>query len=236
MWNSRKPSAPRRVGARAALALTAAGMVGLSAAAIGTGLPGRSVHAAAAQTPAVMNLPTNVILFPAEISGAGENPSRQILEAQEIVTDAVRRQMLKQGVGLTVYSRRLPSVQRAVSEGLKAEEAVNPGDDVRKAQRLAELVGSTEFVTVSVDDYKYDPATRTATFSLSVFRNATVDGAPLGTVSEKATGNAPEDVAAPRQEGAAVARAAEVVAEQVAAALYPMPKVATPVKSRGRGR
>jgi hypothetical protein len=193
--------------------------------------PAAAPQAGRAGTMSAAAIPTNVLIFPADIAGAkldGDDPAaRAARDAQEIITDAVRSKMSRAGVGLYVYSRRLPSVQRAVSEGLKAEEAVGPGDDDQRALRLAQLVGASEFVVLSVENYKYDPATRTATFSLSGFRRSAEDGTPLGTVSESATGVAPEDVAAPRQQGSAVARAADVVADQVVTGLFPMPKVAT---------
>ena len=152
--------------------------------------------------------------------------------AQMLITDALKSHLTMAGVGAFVYSKRLPTVQRAVAESLiKAENAANPTDDERIAQRVAELMGADEYVIVDVPDYKYDSATRTATFTVSLIRKA-VDGTQLGTVAEKAIGVAPEDVAANRQEGSAVARAAETVAEQTVGALFPMPKVETKMKKK----
>jgi hypothetical protein len=233
----------RARGKGAALAMGLAALAGIGAvAAAGSPAAVRAAAAAAQSRGAaapVAAVPSNVLVFPAEVPGANatgtaanEPAARSARDVQEIVTDAVRSKMSRAGVGLFVYSRRLPSVQRAVAEGLKAEEAAGPGDDDARARRLAEIVGATEFVVLSVENYRYDPATRTATFSRSALRRSAEDGAPLGTVSESATGVSPEDIAAPRQEGAAVARAADVVAEQVVGGLFPLPKVATDPKKK----
>lgn len=226
-----QPQQKRAKRATAALALGLAALAGLGAAAPAAVRAAQSRAAAAS----VATIPTNVLIFPAEVPGANatgaaasEPAARSARDVQEIVTDAVRSKMSRAGVGLFVYSRRLPSIQRAVNEGLKAEDAAGPADDDTRARRLAEIVGASEFVVLSVENYKYDPATRTATFTLSAFRRSVEDGAPLGTVSESATGVSPEDIAPSRQEGAAVARGADVVSEQVVAALFPMPKVADP--------
>jgi hypothetical protein len=216
----------------AAAAVLALGLAGVTALGAAVAAPAAAPQAGRAGMMSAAAIPTNVLIFPADIAGAkldGDDPAaRAARDAQEIITDAVRSKMSRAGVGLYVYSRRLPSVQRAVSEAsLKADEAAGPGDDDQRALRLAQLVGASEFVVLSVENYKYDPATRTATFTLSGFRRSAEDGTPLGTVSESATGVAPEDVAAPRQQGSAVARAADVVADQVVTGLFPMPKVAT---------
>jgi hypothetical protein len=157
--------------------------------------------------------------------GAGEQ-SAAVRQVQEAVTDALRKQLSRAGVGVVVYDRRLPSIQRAVSEGgtagLRAEDAAaGPGDDPRRAQRLADIVGASEYITATIDDYRYDSATRTATFNLSVFRNTTSDAAPLGTAAAPAQGVAPADVSPSRQEGSASARAAETAAEQAVQSLFP---------------
>jgi hypothetical protein len=172
------------------------------------------------------SLPGSVLLFPAVImadNGSVAPPSSTGDEAEEIITEAVRKFLSKAGIGVVVYSKRLPSIQRAVAEAtVKAEDAANgPGDDVRKAQQFAQLLGSTEYITVSVENYKYDTASRTATFNLSVERRATSDAVTLGASAQKGTGSAPQDVAGLRQEGSAVARASEVVAEQTVTAVYP---------------
>ena len=169
-------------------------------------------------------MPQGVLLFPAVVNGATGATQK---EAQEIVTEALRKYLTQAGVGITVYSTRLPSVERAIKTdtSLKQDDAAGPGDDTRKAQRLADLVGANEYITVSVDDYKYDATSRTATFNLSVFRNATSDAAPLGTAAQGSQGVAPVDVSASRQQGSAVARAAETAAQQVTDALFPRPKV-----------
>jgi hypothetical protein len=174
----------------------------------------------------VAPLPANVLLFPAVIIGdnnavATATPTTKL--TQEIVTDAVRKYLTKGGVGVVVYSNRLPSVQRAVSEGqgIKADDAAKgPGDDTRLAQKLADVTGATEYITVTVDSYAYDTKTRRATFNLSLERKA-ADGSSISTAAEKATGDAPADVAGPRQQESAVARAAEVVAQQGVLDVYP---------------
>ncbi len=175
--------------------------------------------------------PSNLIVFPPIIEGATPDSkgvvNKSARNAQEIITDAIRLRMKMAGVGAFVYSKRLPTVQRAVNENLiKAENAANPADDERIAQRIAELIGADEYIIVDVPDYKYDETTKTATFTVSLIRK-TVDGTQLGTVAEKAVGTAPADIAPNRQEGSAVARAAETVAEQTVASIFPMPKVAT---------
>lgn len=180
--------------------------------------------------------PSNIVMFPPMLEGANPDGKGEVNKAarnaQTLITDALKNRLTMSGVGAFVYSRRLPTVQRAVAESLiKAENAANPTDDERIAQRVAELMGADEYVIVDVPDYKYDSATRTATFTVSLIRKA-VDGTQLGTVAEKAIGVAPEDVAANRQEGSAVARAAETVAEQTVNALFPMPKVETKAKKK----
>lgn len=171
-------------------------------------------------------LPNSVLLFPAVIMGEGgaaapATPAGD--NTEEIVTDAVRKYLSRAGVGVVVYNRRLPSVQRAVGEAsIKAEDAASgPGDDVQKAQQFAQLLGANEYLTATIENYKYDPQARSVTFNLSVERRAASDAVSLGASAEKATGAAPQDVAGTRQEGSAVARAAEVVAEQSVLAIYP---------------
>ncbi len=189
-------------------------------------------------TSPVTQLPSNIVMFPPMLEGANANGkatvNKSALNAQMIITDALKNRLTKAGVGAFVYSKRLPTVQRAVAENLlKAENAADPtgGDDPRVSQNVAELMGADEYVIVDVPDYKYDATTRTATFTVSLIRKS-VDGTQLGTVAEKAVGVAPEDVAANRQEGSAVARAAETVSEQTISALFPMPKVETKMKKK----
>lgn len=207
-----------------------------------------SASATAARTQAArqqLGVPTSVLLFPVVIGGpegGGANapaeggaaaaanrdepdPRNQML--QEVVIDGLRRQLTQRGIGVVVYNRRLPSVQRAVSEGLKPDEAdMGPGDDPRKAQRFADMLGATEYLMVNLEDYQYNAATRTATFNLSVMRNHVGDNAPVATAAQRGQGIAPADVAGPRQEGSAAARAAQVAAEQVVNDLFPRAPVA----------
>lgn len=173
-------------------------------------------------------LPRDVLIFPANVSsGAGDTATAPLTptqkQAQDIVTNAFREYLSRAEIGVVVYSRRLPSVQRAVAEGLKAEDAATgPGDDDRKALKFAQVVGAAEYITLDVTNYKYDAATRTASFNVNVFRNSVEDnGAPLATIAKPASGVAPADVAVPRQEGSALARAAAQVAEETFQDLYP---------------
>ena len=191
---------------------------------------------ASATTAPIAAPPSNLVMFPPMIQGATPDSkgvvNKSARKAQDIITDAIKMRLSMSGVGAFVYSRRLPTVQRAVAENLiKAEAAANPTDDDRIAQRVAELMGADEYVIVDVPDYKYDEATKTATFTVSMIRKA-VDGTQLGTVAEKAVGVAPADVAPTRQEGSAIARAAETVAEQTVSAIFPMPKVETKKKKK----
>ena len=180
--------------------------------------------------------PSNVIMFPPMLEGAMPDSKGMINKgaknAQDVITDAIKMRMKMAGVGAFIYSKRLPTVQRAVAESqIKAENAANPADDERIAQRIAELSGADEYIIVDVPDYKYDDATKTATFTVSLIRKA-IDGTQLGTVAEKAVGTAPADIAANLQEGSAVARAAETVAQQTVASIFPMPKVATKMEKK----
>jgi hypothetical protein len=175
-------------------------------------------------------LPTSVLLFPAVISaegGAVAADSPTVRQTQEIVTDAVRKYLEKGGVGVVVYSSRLPSVERAVQEGgsIKEQEAVKgPGDDPRLAQKFAEIVGAQEYIMVNIDNYAYDPKTRRATFNLSLTRSS-ADGTSLASSAEKAVGEAPATTVGNLQEGSAVARAAEFVAQKSVIAVYPQTAV-----------
>jgi len=177
-----------------------------------------------------------VVLFPPILPGTLPDSKGEIKksakEAQEIITEAIKQRMSSAGVSAYIYSRRMPSVLRAVAENqIKPEGAANPTDDERIAMRVAELVGADEYVIIDVSDYAYDAKTRTATFSLSLIRKS-VDGTQLGTVAEKAIGNAPDGVAPRLQEGSAVAHASDVIAQQTVDSLYPMPKVETKMKKK----
>jgi hypothetical protein len=200
-------------------------------------------------------LPSSVLLFPAVIPGdegaaapaaagaaqsAGPTANTARPVAEGIITDAVRRFLNRGGVGVVVYNRRLAAMERAVAEGLRPEEALRgPGDDPRKARQFAEILGANEYLTVLIDDYKYDPASRTATFNLSVARNA-ADGTSLGATAQKAVGTAPADIPASRREAYAVSSAADVVAQQTVESIYPGAAIRInppkqPEKKRRRG-
>src|SRR4051812_9806498 len=77
--------------------------------------------AKAAPPPGMVEIPRDVLIFPANIStGSGDTtPAAQQTnaqkQAQEIVTNAFREHLSRADIGVLVYSRRLPSVQRAVS-------------------------------------------------------------------------------------------------------------------------
>jgi hypothetical protein len=203
----------------------------------------RMVTAPLSQQP----LPTSVLLFPAVVTaegGAVAPNSPGVKQTQEIVTEALRKSLEKGGVGVVMYTNQLPSIQRAVQEGgtLKPEDAAKgPGDDPRLAQKFAEIVGAQEYITVSVDNYQWDPKTRRATFNLSLSRVG-ADGASLASAAEKAVGDAPADVPGSRQEGSAVARASEFVAQKSVIAVYPQsavifnPPPAAEAKKKKRSR
>ncbi|GAB4461705.1 MAG: hypothetical protein OHK0029_27430 [Armatimonadaceae bacterium] len=206
---------------------------------------GVALAAVAAPTPAVYaqtmsektttlgpqaKLPNNVLLFPAVITGEGGavvEMTPQTQQLQEIVTEAVRNNLARGGVRAVVYSNRLPSIQRAVAEGqgLKPEDAARgPMDDARLASRFAEIVGASEYVVVSVDNYSFDPQSRRATFNLTLIRSET-SGASLATSAEKAVGEAPADVPNSLREGSAAARASELAAEKSVINIYPQSAV-----------
>jgi hypothetical protein len=179
----------------------------------------------------------SVVLFPAVVSSDGSSAKL----AREIVTDAVKRFLTKSGAGVTVYNKRMPSIVRALNENEKMftekDIEAGPGDDNRKSQRYAEVIGANEYVTVFVDDYKFDAATRVAKFNLSVSRYNTATGSALGTYAKMQQGLAPADVAKPNQEGSAAARGAEVGSEEAIRALFPQPAAAmsAPMKKKKAG-
>jgi hypothetical protein len=166
--------------------------------------------------------PSNVLLFPAVVDGDRTSGTKLV---EEVVTDAIRSKLAKLGVAAVVYSKRLPSVQRAVNESDKVitekDIDVGPGDDNRKAQRFAEVIGASEYVTIFVDGYAFDANSRTAKFNLSVSRYNTMTGQSLGAFAKGQQGVAPSDVTKGNQEGSAVARAAETGALQASTALFP---------------
>ncbi|MGC4046878.1 MAG: hypothetical protein QM758_24040 [Armatimonas sp.] len=182
-------------------------------------------------TAAFAQAPNSVLVFPAYVDGAANNPSAKL--ASKLVTDEIRRSISKYGIGVVIYDKSLPSVQRAVQEnekGIKADDAAaGPGDDPRKARNLAEVAGAAEYIVAIIDDYKYDSKTRTATFNLSLTRSTTADGTAINTVANKQTGVATSDVAPSRQEGSAIVTAAKTGADQGVSQLYPdmrIPEVA----------
>lgn len=187
--------------------------------------------------------PRSVLLFPAVAGGAPEGaaatatePPRAIREIQESVTDALRKHLARSGIMATVYNRRLPSIQRAVAEGTLTADVANTGlrdtADNARAQRLGEIIGANSFITVTIDDYRYDAATRTVSFNLSVSHIATGEGGTLGTAAAPGRGEAPADVAGSLQEGSAGARAAESAAQQAVQGLFPRAPEANPAQKK----
>jgi len=181
---------------------------------------------AAALPKVTIEVPRDVLIFPATVDSAGGEAAANspASRALPMVTEAFRNYLSHSGIGVVVYSKRLPSIERAVAEGqVKAEEAAaGPGDDPRNALRFAQTVGAQEYLTVEVQNYKYDANTRTATFNVSVYRNSSEDnGAPLSTVAKPAVGTAPADMMPNRQEASAVTHAADQVAEECFQDLYP---------------
>lgn len=179
----------------------------------------------------------SILLFPAVIDGEKGESSKL---ASEIVTDALRSKLRTLGFSVVVYSSRLPSIQRAREEQqVRKEDAEGPGDDRRKAQNLADIVGAGEYLSVFVDNYSFNAETRTATFNLNVNRYLASDGSPMGTFNHQQQGVAPADVAQLRREGSSIARAMEVGADQSLGGLYPaipmmgIAKEKRPVRKRG---
>ena len=179
--------------------------------------------------------PSNVLLFPAIVDGDRKESTKLV---EEEVTGAIRDRLSKLGIAAVVYSKRLPSVQRALNESDKVltekDLDAGPGDDTRKAQRFAEVVGSSEYLTVFVDGYIYDAGSRTAKFNLSLTRYNTRNGQPLGTFAKGQQGISPADVIKARQEGSALARAAETGAQQAVEGLFPKAAVATVTKNTAK--
>ncbi|WP_309707056.1 hypothetical protein [Armatimonas sp.] len=186
--------------------------------------------------------PSNVLLFPAVVNG-DRNDSTKLVE--DDVTEALRNQLTKLGIAAVVYNKRIPSVQRAINESDKIisdkDADSGPGDDNRKAKRFAEVVGASEYLTVFVDDYSFDAASRTAKFNLSMTRYNTESGQALGTFAKMQQGIAPADVAKGRQQASALARAAVTGGQQAASSLYPQAAVIASnvknnTKSKGKTR
>jgi hypothetical protein len=202
---------------------------------------GLSALPAAAQT--AQQIPNNVLLFSPVVDGDRKESTKLV---EDEITGAIRDRLAKLGIAAVVYSRRLPSVQRALNEGDRVltdkDLDAGPGDDPRKAQRFAEVVGSTEYLTVFVDGYSYDAGSRTAKFNLSLTRYNTHTSQPLGTFAKGQQGVAPADVAKARQEGSALARAAEVGAQQAVEGLFPkafaavVSKTNTPKPTKAKGQ
>lgn len=198
-------------------------------------------------------MPRAVLLFPAVMGGdeggdgsgaAGgtkASSGNSMRPLQDAVTDALRKYLVRSGVSVTVYNKRLPSIQRAVAETalpkMQADEGLRDSTDNARAQKLADLVGATSYIIPTIDDYKYDAATRTATFNLSASHIATGGKGSLGVAAEPGKAEAPADVANALQEGSASARAAEAAAERVVVGLFPRPAApAEPAKKNDRRR
>lgn len=190
---------------------------------------------------AARSQPRSVLLFPAVVgapegAAATAEPTRAVRQIQESVTDALRKHFARNGIAATVYTRRLPSIQRAVAEGTLTAEVAATGlrdtADNARAQRLAETIGANSFVTATIDDYRYDAATRAVTFNLSVSHIAAGEDGTLGTAAAPGRGEAPADVAGSLQEGSAGARAAEAAAEQAVQGLFPRAPEPNPAQKK----
>lgn len=180
----------------------------------------------------------SILLFPAVVdpeSAKGESAKL----ASEVVTDALRSRLRTLGYSVVIYSSRLPSIQRAREEQqVRKGDDDGPGDDRRKAQKLADIVGAGEYLSVFVDGYSFNADTRTATFNLNVNRYLTSDGTPIGTFNRQQQGIAPADVAVPRREGSSIARAMDAGADQSLGNLYPaipIREMAKPPKRKRTG-
>lgn len=217
----------------AAGAATTAGMAATTA---GTTTAGT---AAGAQARAQVG---SVLLFPAGFAGDGMaaaapaaagaartlSPAQQQL--QESLTDAFRRSLSRAGVNVTVYNRRLPSIQRAVTETAItadiAAEGLRDTSDTARAQRLADIVGADAYIVPTVSDYRFDAATRAVSFNLDVAYQSTRTGTSLGAAAVPGRAEAPAGVANSLLEGSASARAAEAAVERVVNDLFPRPAAA----------
>jgi hypothetical protein len=180
-----------------------------------------SVAPASAQTP-----PKDVLLFPASVTTADGvvATGKAAVDLQEIVTDATRDYLHRSlGAGVVVYNKRLPSVQRAIAEGQRADDLLNPGDNPGKTQRFAEMTGASEYLVLTVSDYKYDVATHKATFSVTAYRNRTQGNVAVATAAKTVSGVSASGVPASLLEESAMARAADSAVEQVVRTVYPLP-------------
>jgi hypothetical protein len=187
-----------------------------------------AIGSASAQTKPV---PTGaVLIFPAVVEGV-EGESAKLVS--EVVTDALRSRLKTLGTSVVIYSPKLASIQRARDEQqIRKEDAeAGPLDDRRKAQRMAEIVGASEYISVFVDGYTFKSDSRSASFNLNINRYLTNDGSPVGTFTKAQAGMAPAGVSVPRQEGSAVARAMEVGGEQGVGDLYPAATILDSAKS-----
>lgn len=187
-----------------------------------------SIGSANAQTKPV---PTGaVLIFPAVVEGV-EGDSAKLVS--EVVTDALRSRLKTLGTSVVIYSPKLASIQRARDEQqIRKEDAeAGPLDDRRKAQRMAEIVGASEYISVFVDGYTFKSDSRSASFNLNINRYLTNDGSPVGTFTKSQAGMAASGVSVPRQEGSAVARAMEVGGEQGVGDLYPAATILENAKS-----
>jgi hypothetical protein len=189
-----------------------------------------AVAAGALVAPSAMaqSAPKDILLFPAAVTTAdgAKMTGKAAAEVQEIVTDATREYLRRTlGAGVVVYSKRLPSVQRALAEGGRADDLTDPGDNPGKTQRLAEMTGATEYLVLSVSDYKYDTASKKASFSVTAYRNRTQGNVAMATVAKSVSGVSAAGVATSLLEGSAIARAADATVDQVIRTIYPLPPV-----------
>jgi hypothetical protein len=201
---------------------------------LGVALTGAMIGGAlVAPSASAQTAPKDILLFPASVTTADDVKAtgKAANDVQDIMTDATRdylRRML--GAGVVVYNKRLPSVQRALAEGGRADDLTDPGDNPGKTQKLAEMTGASEYLVLSITDYKYDVATRKASFSVTAYRNRTAGNVPISTAAKSVSGVSATGAPAGMLEESAIARAADSAVEQVIRTVYPMPPPA-PVMS-----
>ena len=203
---------------------------------LGVGLVGTAVIGAISPAPvsaqtmmvSAQATPKDVLLFPAAVMSADgvKATGKAATDVQDIVTDATREYLRRTlGAGVIVYNKRLSSVQRALAEGVSASEFNDVGDSPGKTQRIADIVNASEYLILSVSDYKYDSATHKASFLITAYRNRTQGNVPIATAAKSVSGVSATGAPTAMLEESAIARAADSAVEQVIHTVYPMPPV-----------
>jgi hypothetical protein len=194
---------------------------------LGVALTGAMMGGAlVAPSASAQTAPKDILLFPASVTTADDVKAtgKAATDVQEIMTDATRGYLRRTlGAGVVVYTKRLPSVQRALAEGGRADDLTDPGDNPGKTQKLAEMTGATEYLVLSVTDYKYDAATHKASFAVTAYRNRTLGNVPISTAAKTVSGVSATGAPANMLEESAIARAADSAVEQVIRTVYPAP-------------